>query len=146
MPTQDREKLRAKRRRKYYSLKLRRPWKIREKAKRKRRTYAPKWVGTRELMLYVLHAGIYTKVGIANDMNLRMQVFRTHCPIPLEIAYCSMPMEGKLARKLEIACHKFLQKERLHGEWFKTTPDGVISFIKSWTSGESHPVQLRLVV
>ena len=72
--------------------------------------------------VYVIQAGEYIKVGIAEDVLKRLQVFRTHCPMPVSMVYCSKPVLRPEARRIELLCHGQLGFHHVHGEWFRTDP------------------------
>lgn len=103
-----------------------------------------------ELMfvIYVFKAGDFIKVGIAENIVTRLSVFRTHCPLPVSIAYCSTRVVRPVAREIETACHDELAHCHVHGEWFKASPTAAIVVLDRYLSRaekQPHPVQLKLV-
>ena len=98
-------------------------------------------------VVYVIKAGEYVKVGIAEDVLKRLQVFRTHCPMPVSLAYCSKAILRPEARKIELECHGHLLLSHVHGEWFKVDASIAVSFLASVIDRKDEPVpsQLRLV-
>ena len=82
------------------------------------------------LVVYVIRAGDYSKVGIAENVISRVSGVRTHCPLPVVLAYCSKPMLRPEARRLEVACHRHLAGNRIHGEWFKCHSDDAVRHLK----------------
>ena len=101
-----------------------------------------------QMVVYVVRAGPYTKVGIAENIRARMIVVRCHCPIPAELVYHSKPMLRPRAREIEVACHNHLIAHHAQGEWFEVSPQIAINFINSMTE-EAEPIehpQLKLVI
>lgn len=99
--------------------------------------------------VYVIEAGEYIKVGLAENILKRLQVLKTHCPLPVRVAFCSRPIPRSEARKIEQSCHSFLIKFHVHGEWFKTDAVSAIKFINLAEDVGygvlEEKVQLRLV-
>lgn len=99
--------------------------------------------------VYVIQAGEFIKVGLAENIIARLQVLRTHCPMDVRVAYCSKPLPRNEARKIEHACHLFLIEKHVRGEWFLADASIAINFINKEVIAErleiSRPVQLRLV-
>lgn len=69
--------------------------------------------------VYVFSAGEFIKIGIAENVVTRLQVTRTHCPLPVELAYQSEPMRRWLAKELERDAHARLEPFWVTGEWFR---------------------------
>ena len=101
------------------------------------------------LVVYVIEAAEFIKVGIAEDIKTRLVVFKTHCPLPVRLAYSSKPMLRPKARQIEVECHRYLISCHHHGEWFKATAKSAIEFISTKTEPAAEitpePTQLRLV-
>lgn len=68
--------------------------------------------------LYIIRAGDYFKVGVSKDPERRLKDIQPHCPLFCELWFAESYQTGKEARRVESACHRFLKKERQHGEWF----------------------------
>lgn len=83
------------------------------------------------LVVYVIQAGEYVKVGIAENLAARLSVFKCHNPIPVSVAYCSNPMFRPEARKIEVGCHSLMGESRANGEWFKVAPEVAVGHLKS---------------
>ena len=99
------------------------------------------------LVVYVIEAGPYVKVGIAADIRTRLTVFQTHCPLQCRVAYSSEKMLRPKAREVEIACHEHLILNHVHGEWFEASAERAILFLKTLLGVDSkkEPTQLRLI-
>lgn len=110
-------------------------------------------IGKRDLeptLVYVIEAGRYIEVGIAVDMYFRFAVIQSSNPTKLTLAYRSVMMERRLARKIEVACHLHLINNHVHGEWFEAAAGTAIQFLETLTKKEPEsvdagPTQLRLV-
>ena len=100
-----------------------------------------------QVVVYVIRADRFIKVGIAEDIRSRLIVFRTHCPLPVEVAYCSKPMLRPAAREIEVACHTHLIERHIRGEWFEAKAEDAIRFLSGLAPElpKESPVQLRLV-
>ena len=101
-----------------------------------------------KMVIYVVKAGPFTKVGIAENIRTRMVVVRCHCPLPVELVYHSKPILRPRAREIEVACHNHLIDHHVQGEWFKVLPQIAINFINTMAEeadSVEHP-QLKLVI
>ena len=59
----------------------------------------------------------YLKIGIADNVRVRMSSYRTHCPLPcVRLLTLRLPNRGD-AYALEIALLASMGDLRLHGEW-----------------------------
>ena len=99
-------------------------------------------------VVYVIKAGDFVKIGIAENVVTRLIVFRTHCPLEIELLFCSTSRPRPEAREIEICCHNHFSQHNVHGEWFKVNVEAVIEFIQTKCdsiSQDKEPVQLRLV-
>lgn len=99
--------------------------------------------------VYVIEAGEFIKVGIAEDVESRLQVLRTHCPLPARIVFSTEPMPRPEAKRIEAWCEFKLADKAVHGEWFKCSAALAIDAIGLMPSIEveaNEPVQLQLVV
>jgi len=105
-----------------------------------------------QTVVYVISAGAYVKVGIAENVESRLQVLRTHCPLPASLEYCSKPMARPLAKRVEALCAYELADKAVRGEWYECSPEEVIEKIKGFLNSQDADVavskcqtQLRLV-
>ena len=96
------------------------------------------------MVVYVVAAGNFVKVGIAEDINARVQVLKTHCPLPVSVEFCSERMLRPKARELELDCHSRFSPFHSHGEWFQVSAKEVLAYL-SGLGREDSPVQLRLI-
>lgn len=80
--------------------------------------------------VYVFSAGEYVKVGIAENVASRLQVTRTHCPLPVELAYQSAPMRRWLAKELEREAHDSLEPFSVTGEWFSIAASDAVPVVE----------------
>lgn len=101
-----------------------------------------------QMVVYVIAAGPYTKVGIAEDLRTRLIVYKSHCPLPIEVVFCSNRMLRPDAREIEVTCHTKLIEHHVHGEWFKVSSEVAVSLIKTLTEQATvnAPAQLKLVI
>jgi hypothetical protein len=102
-------------------------------------------------LVYVVEAGMYVKIGIAENIATRFQVLRTHCPIPARLAYTTISMARPHAKKIEERCHFNFKDSHSHGEWFEVGTDDVINFIKTMEPmrnevAEVDPRQIGLAI
>ena len=99
------------------------------------------------LLVYVIEAGDYVKVGIAADLKTRLAVCQTHCPLSCRVVFCSEKILRPRARELEILCQEHLIGNHVHGEWFREKSETAVDFLKSLLGADikKDPVQLRLV-
>jgi hypothetical protein len=104
-------------------------------------------------VVYVIRAGEFVKVGIAEDVSTRLQVLRTHCPIPASLVYATMPIPRRDARKIEALCAIALAGRATQGEWYRCDAEDAIAVIRESYDDvdravDPHPdaVQLSLVV
>lgn len=100
------------------------------------------------MVVYAIKAGNFVKIGIAENITTRLIVFRTHCPMPVSLEFCSQRVLRPAARNIELDCHAYFWANHSHGEWFEVDSCQVVDYLKSITesaANEPHPVQLRLV-
>jgi len=68
--------------------------------------------------VYFIRAGIYTKIGVANNIQRRMEQLQTGNPLELRLA-CSVQMPSiKSAFYFEKLLHDEFMDKHKHGEWF----------------------------
>jgi hypothetical protein len=68
--------------------------------------------------VYFIRSGDAVKIGMSKDVPGRLRTLRTMSPLPLELLGV---IPG--GRDEEAQLHRDWAPERLHGEWFKATPD-----------------------
>jgi hypothetical protein len=68
-------------------------------------------------LVYFIGNGSAVKVGYTSDLQRRMMTLATASSVPLKLIGV---VPGN--RKLEALLHAQLDKDRLHGEWFRTEP------------------------
>ena len=105
-----------------------------------------------QTVVYVITAGEYVKVGIAEDVGARLQVTQTHCPIEARLVYSTSPLPRALARAIEGWCAVSLADFATRGEWYRCDPAQAIAVIEdSYQQAADRAVdqteatQLRLV-
>lgn len=103
-----------------------------------------------QTMVYVIEAGEFVKVGIAEDVGSRLQVLRTHCPLEANLVYCTKPLPRPVAKKIEGWCAFVLAEYSVRGEWYSCRSERAIEAIKQIGIDEApkvvqEAVQLRLV-
>ena len=81
--------------------------------------------------VYVVSAGVYVKVGIAESPMKRFSTIETHCPLPAKIERIFGPMPRLDARRIEQKCFAELVGKHERGEWYRCDPIEVISVIQS---------------
>ncbi len=62
---------------------------------------------------------IYFKVGITDNLYVRMQALRRGCPVTPRYFHSFEVPHRRYALGVERALHKALNRWRAHGEWFK---------------------------
>tara|TARA_R100000951_G_scaffold116765_2_gene130551 strand:+ start:649 stop:1080 length:432 start_codon:yes stop_codon:yes gene_type:complete len=68
--------------------------------------------------VYFIRAGIYTKIGVAKNIQRRMEQLQTGNPLELRLT-CSIQMPSiKSAFHFEKLLHDELMDKHKHGEWF----------------------------
>lgn len=75
--------------------------------------------------VYMIRAGEYIKIGVARDVEKRLQSMQTGCPFVIEVLHawpCANPY------RFERHLHWKLRAYRTRGEWF-TVPQSVIDDI-----------------
>lgn len=81
-------------------------------------------------VIYILkHKGFegYYKVGITNNLNSRVAIYKTASPLGIEIIYSK---KIRCAPKIEKDIHFSLKNQRRNGEWFRLTSTDVKLIIK----------------
>ena len=98
-------------------------------------------------LIYVIEAGPYVKVGIAENLKTRLVLFKTHCPLPVRVVFHSKKMLRTEARSIEVDCHAHLIEHHVHGEWFEVAASKAVLFLQGACEEgpQISPVQLRLV-
>ena len=100
------------------------------------------------MVVYVLTAGEFVKIGITDNIKTRVVCYRTHCPLTIAVEFCSKRLQRPIARGVEVRCHERFAEHAVHGEWFKVDVSRVLNFITGLVNESDdtieHP-QLRLV-
>jgi hypothetical protein len=65
----------------------------------------------------------YYKIGIAQDVGLRLSTLQIGCPYLLEVITLS-PLSVE-APYLEITLHTQFQEKNIRGEWFELSPEDI---------------------
>ncbi|PHR55944.1 MAG: hypothetical protein COA43_14590 [Robiginitomaculum sp.] len=75
-------------------------------------------IGENMAYVYFIRAGIYTKIGVAKNIQRRMEQLQTGNPLELRLT-CSIQMSSiKSAFYFERLLHDELMDKHKHGEWF----------------------------
>lgn len=69
------------------------------------------------------------KIGFSSDPQMRLKTLQTGNPEPLHLHY-QFPIEESMAAKYEKYVHHQHSHLRAKGEWFRMTPDEVISMMQ----------------
>jgi hypothetical protein len=98
--------------------------------------------------VYVISAGEYVKVGIAEDVGKRLATIQSQCPLLLSVAGVFGPMPRLEARRIEQQCFRLMFGRHERGEWYRCSAHEILSIISGL--GECKPSstsgpQLRLV-
>jgi hypothetical protein len=80
--------------------------------------------------VYVIEAGGRVKIGIAENLKTRLQVFRVHSPFPVSLLFSSETMPRSAARLVEKQMHKKFMSSKSHGEWFAVSAPEVVAAVK----------------
>lgn len=117
--------------------------------------YKPRAVTREELadsvatVVYVVEAGGYVKVGIAEDVAARFAAIKTNCPLPTRIAFTTEPLPRPWARKVEAWCSFVLADKSAQGEWFQCAVHEAVAAIEEAlrqdVTIQIAPAQLTLV-
>ena len=81
--------------------------------------------------VYVFVAGDFVKIGVAENPGIRLQVTRTHCPMPVALVYSTPQMPRPEATRIERACFEALKDKWAIGEWFQTDGASAIKVLLS---------------
>jgi|688.fasta_scaffold1016174_2 hypothetical protein len=99
-------------------------------------------------LVYVVKAGPFIKIGIAENLKTRMIVIQTGCPLPIEVIWHSKSMLRPLAREIEVKCHNHIIGHHVRGEWFEIDQETILAFVKTLADEDIIEVQdrqLRLI-
>ena len=81
--------------------------------------------------VYLLEAGGRYKIGVAGDLQKRIDSIATSCPFPIEIIHSvKVPHPYELENRL----HVFCSSERVHREWFALDDNLVEQVIRKMAS------------
>lgn len=81
--------------------------------------------------IYIIRGGEYIKIGIANDMQIRLKQLQTGNPFKLEVLFITDLIKN--AFELELFILKNYQEKSMQGEWFKFSEEDIqdcIAYIK----------------
>lgn len=76
-------------------------------------------------VIYLLRAGEYFKIGWAKTLDKRIRDIQSCCPETLELIH-TIPTQDPIAS--EAQWHHRFRGKRVHGEWFKLTPEDIAEF------------------
>lgn len=72
--------------------------------------------------LYIMQLGDLVKVGLARDVQARLNTFQLGCPVGLQLR-ASRKVPLAFARQVELGTHAALADVAHGREWFRTTPE-----------------------
>lgn len=78
-----------------------------------------------DLVVYLLRAGEYFKIGWAKQLERRIRNIQSCCPEVLELIH-AIPAQDPITA--EAQWHHRFRDKRIHGEWFKLTPEDIAEF------------------
>lgn len=76
-------------------------------------------------VVYLLRAGEYFKIGWAKQLERRIRNIQSCCPEVLELIH-AIPAQDPITA--EAQWHHRFRDKRIHGEWFKLTPEDIAEF------------------
>lgn len=88
----------------------------------------------REGFIYLIKADEYVKIGIADDIKIRLKQIQGTCPLRLEIINFWKISNPSYYENL---LHKQYKQYRVHGEWFKLPEEEVNLLLKSCSFEEA---------
>lgn len=71
------------------------------------------------------------KIGVAQDVRLRLMQYKTHSPLSLSVLGIKIETDKRTMAKDEKRIHEMFKNSRLGGEWFAGTPE-LIRFISRY--------------
>ena len=80
--------------------------------------------------VYVIAAKTRTKIGISNNVRMRLENLQAWSPETLRVEWTGAGPRF-LIRQIEAACHQFLAEYRIVGEWFDVTPRSAIAVVRA---------------
>ena len=80
--------------------------------------------------VYVIAAGPFVKIGIADNVERRMASIQTGCPYPCNIIHSALVMAA-IASGVEGDLHQQFSHKRTSGEWFRLTKRELKAVIRS---------------
>lgn len=98
--------------------------------------------------VYVVSAGPYVKVGLAENLAARVATIQNGCPLPVKVEHVCGPMPRLEARRLEQKCFRDLSASHERGEWYRCSVADVLRVIGSDHPAPrplASPAQLRVV-
>jgi hypothetical protein len=80
--------------------------------------------------IYVIAALTRTKIGISNNVRMRLENLQAWSPETLRVEWTGSGPRH-LIRQIEAACHNALAEYRIVGEWFDVTPRSAIAVVRA---------------
>lgn len=80
--------------------------------------------------VYIITAGPFIKVGVAKNIDQRLNDLQVGCPLQYELVWTSDRNRRTFAEILENAIHAKLNMHRVRGEWFDANPIWAIKLAK----------------
>lgn len=77
--------------------------------------------------VYVMEAGDYTKIGVAEDPRKRLKALQAGCPLEIHLLGHLRFEDFPTARAIEAELHNLFAEFRGHGEWFHMSPQWALN-------------------
>lgn len=92
--------------------------------------------------LYVMECAGRVKIGIAVNVEARMELLQLACPLKIALLHKRLFASRTTARLAERSLHLRFAEQRLWGEWFEVTPTAAVDAVIA-AREETDPVKLR---
>ena len=80
--------------------------------------------------VYVVSAGDFIKIGITNNLPMRLTAIQTGCPMEVILEWIVTARTENEARRIEKEAHSWFSSNRIRREWFNGSIKGdVIQFL-----------------
>ena len=82
------------------------------------------------LVVYVIVAGPYCKIGVTSDPEIRLKGVQCGCPLPAKLHFCTERLPRHHATWVEKTVHHSLQRLNTTNEWFEVSADEAVRAIR----------------
>ena len=90
------------------------------------------------MYVYFIRAGIYTKIGVAKNVERRLKQIQTGNPLELKLECAIKTDSNAEAYQLESDLHAAFMSKHKHGEWFFLRHSQINKFIKKYSADPSN--------